>query len=88
MSRLAPKLQDWVTAHRAQPESIVAHSDPEVDSPVPLVRVTASTGDNDSANIVVFNEARNAFGLVTCLDSGRLWYLGEYGELDEAVSNM
>ena len=88
MRRLPPRLQDWLKSHLAQPEKIVAHSDPESESPVSLVKVTTSTGTNDSSYMVVFDEARSSFGLVTRLDGERLWYLGEYGELEDAVSSM
>lgn len=88
LGRLTQKSQDWFTAHVAKPEPIVAHSDPERDSPIELIKITTSTGQNDSSYTVVFNETRNTFGLVARLDGGRLWYLGEFGELDDAVENM
>ena len=88
MGRLSQNLQDWFSAHVSKPEPIVAHSDPETDSPVQLVKLTSSTGQNDSSYIVVFNETRNIFGLVARLDGGRLWYLGDYGELDDAVKSI
>ena len=85
---LAERLRIWLEAHRTHPRELSVSSDPEGTRTVRVWLVTDHIGDSDASSRVVYDAARNMFGLVTELQNGVLWYMGPYGSLADTVQSM
>ena len=88
LSRLDPGLRARIAERLCIPSQIDALTDPTGERTVSLVQVTARKARQESSYEVVFDTAANAFGLIAGLEDGRVWYMGPYGEFDEAVQSM
>jgi hypothetical protein len=50
--------------------------------------VTDHINDKDASSRVVYDPALDAFGLVTELENGILYFMGSYGSLVETVESL
>jgi hypothetical protein len=85
---LTEHLRRWVEAHRTQPREITASSDPEITQSVHVSLVTDHIGEEDANSRVVYDPARDEFGLMMELENGVLWYMGPYGSLVDTVESI
>ena len=85
---LAPHLQSWVHDHLIQPRQIRLSTDPHGNFFRDFWLVTDHVGKEDSSYRIVYDEAGQAFGLESTLDTGLQWYMGNYGTFSETVENM
>jgi hypothetical protein len=88
LKHLSSTLRGWAEAHMVEPREIAASLDPKGAQRELFWLVTDDVGVNDSGYRVVFDPRANTFGLVTIVDGGIVWYLGGYGDFNDAVENM
>jgi hypothetical protein len=85
---LEPHLQSWVRAHLIQSRQIQLSTNPNGNSFKDVWLITDHVGKEDSSYRIVYDQAEEAFGLESTLDSGVEWYMGNYGSFSETVENM
>ena len=88
IARLPTHLRVWADAHLVPPRPIRAARDVQGTRWAQLILVTDDTGAGDSSCRVVYDPDAGAFGLVTEIENGPLWYMGAYGGFDSAVVSM
>jgi len=89
LPRLAPHLRDWAERHLIGPRLLAARVDPDKQETVRVWLVTDDVGEDDSSDRIVFDPEANAFGHLTTLDDGTLWYRGPArGGFADAVRNL
>lgn len=88
LKRLDGSLRTWSQEHicpAIEPNVVTSLDGNEKQT---VFRVTCDIGKDDAAYYVAFDPQSGMFGLVTRLADDRLWYMGAYGEFDEAVKSM
>ena len=85
---LPQHLRTWLTTHLTQPRAITVAADPDATRFLQVWLVTDDVGNDDSTSRVVYNATEKAFGLLTRLENGVLWYQGPYGSLIDAVEGI
>jgi hypothetical protein len=88
LPRLSGHRRSWLTTHLTKPRAITASRDPDGAVRVEVWLVTDHVGENDASSRVVYDPAERAFGLLTELQDGVLWYGGPYASLVAAVENI
>jgi len=78
----------WINKHLVDPTNIKLCTDLNNKIYREFWLVTDHMGEDDSAYRVVFDDQNNVFGLETTLDNGINWYMGDYGDFNEAVKHM
>jgi hypothetical protein len=88
LTALEPHLRSWLCDHLIEPRQVELATQADGSSTKSLWLVTDHIGKNDSSYRVVYDEAKQVFGLEVTLDTGVELYMGAYGTFSETIESM
>lgn len=81
-------LREWAQAHLVSPRRIEVALDWDGNDWAEVWLVTDDVGWKDSVSQVVYDTAKECFGLVVRMANGVPWYMGPWGSFADAVDGM